>query len=149
MWAINDANDPYNRFKIGMGFAPIGGNGISANKFTGSFDGQGHVISNFSIDRSSLNFIGLFGVVGSGGLVQNIGLEGGSVTGQDVVGALAGRNEGGTVQNTYAAGQVEGDADTGGLIGRMQSTPPIAITIKRPSDNWMMMVKASREHMKR
>ncbi len=97
----------------GPGFTPIGN---SNTAFTGVFDGLGHTLSGLYIDTPSNNYVGLFGVVGSGGIVRDIGIVGGSVTGNFAVGELVGRNSG-TVSNTYATGSVTGSATVGGLVG--------------------------------
>ncbi|WP_158498615.1 filamentous hemagglutinin N-terminal domain-containing protein [Martelella endophytica] len=63
----------------GAGFEPIG-NGSS--QFTGTFDGEGHVITGLTINRSDTDYVGLFGSAGSGSILRNVGLVGGSVFGQ-------------------------------------------------------------------
>ena len=97
------------------GFGPIGG--LSA-AYTGTFDGQGHAVKNIFINQPGVatNFIGLFGNVGSGGVVKNVGVLGGSVTGVQVVGALVGSNAG-TLLNDYATASVAGQNVVGGLVG--------------------------------
>uniref|UniRef100_UPI0006C7CB34 YDG domain-containing protein n=1 Tax=Neptunomonas antarctica TaxID=619304 RepID=UPI0006C7CB34 len=96
---------------ITSGFAPI------SYGFSGSFDGLGHTISNLSIDRPSTNFVGLFGFTATGSVIDNVGLLGASVSGNDKVGGLVGRN-GGTISNSYATGSVHGEGyDVGGLVG--------------------------------
>ncbi|MEI9989831.1 MAG: GLUG motif-containing protein [Rhizomicrobium sp.] len=98
----------------GPGFTPIG----NSNAFTGVFDGLGHTLAGLYIDAPGNNNVGLFGVVGGGGIVRDIGLVGGSITGADNVGALVGGNFGGTVSNAYATGSVTGSTNVGGLVGR-------------------------------
>ncbi len=49
-------------------------------------------------------------------MVQNVGLVGGSVTGDNATGALVGSNYG-VVNNSYATTPVTGDFYTGGLVG--------------------------------
>ncbi len=98
----------------GAGFAPIGNN--TAN-FTGTFNGLGHTISGLTINRSSTNYVGLFGYIGSGGSVSNVGMVGGSVRGTSYVGGLVGYNAGDTVTNSYSTGSVAGVGYVGGLVG--------------------------------
>ena len=91
----------------GRDFNIIGNN---TTKFTGSFDGDGYAISNFSYSTTGMNFIGLFGYVGSEGEIKNLGMVNVDIdagTG-DNVGGLAGRNYG-TVSQCYATGAVAGD----------------------------------------
>ena len=101
-------------WKTGDGFSPIGS---ATTPFTGSFDGQGHTITGLSINRSSTDDVGLFGFVGTGGVVQNVVLVNATVSGQNNVGGLAGFNKG-TVSNSYATGSVSGVSNVGGLVGK-------------------------------
>jgi filamentous hemagglutinin family protein len=94
------------------GFVSIGN---SADKFTGDFNGNGHVISGLTISRNG-NYGGLFGYIDYTGSVEQIGLIGASVTGLAYIGALAGQNDG-TISRAYATGVVNGDSFVGGLVG--------------------------------
>ncbi|WP_321348694.1 GLUG motif-containing protein [Halopseudomonas oceani] len=108
----------------GAGFVPIG-NGT--NNYTGSFDGQGHVINGLAINNTATTtqHWGLFGV--NSGTIRDIGLAGGGVTVRGnnsyyYAGALAGYNYG-TISNAYATGNVSArstgsaSAYAGGLVG--------------------------------
>lgn len=97
------------------GFSPIGNS--SSYHFRGIFRGQGYKITGLTINRSSTNNVGLFGYVGSGGEVRDLGLEGGSVTGSSSAGGLAGCSSSGVISNCYATGPVIGTSFAGGLIG--------------------------------
>jgi len=118
-----------------------------ANSFSGTFDGNGHVVSGVYISNYSSDYQGLFGYVGSGGTIKNLGVTasfiyGGSFVGGLVgvsnrstitdcyttgtvkgynhnVGGLVGKNEGSTVTNCYTTGNVQGD---GGLVGSNEGT---------------------------
>ena len=95
-----------------VGWAPLGGT------FAATFDGRGHTISNLYINRPSTSYVGLFGLLGTGGNVRNLGIEGGSLTGNGDVGGLVGDNSG-TISACYTTGTVTGSADNvGGLVGR-------------------------------
>ena len=96
------------------GFVPIGS---TATKFTGAFNGQGYTIANLTINRPTTDEVGLFGYVGAGVTVRDVGLLGAAVTGRNQVGALAGINAG-TITRSYVAGIVNGTATyIGGLVG--------------------------------
>ena len=95
----------------GAGFDPIGD---ASQVFTGHFDGQDHIISGLVIDRPTQEYAGLFGV--SRGVIENVGLVGGSVTGSLFVGGVVGSNQG-TISNTYNTGDVTGSTVGGGLAG--------------------------------
>jgi filamentous hemagglutinin family protein len=98
-------------------FIPVGKDNA---RFLGVLDGQSHAIADLIINanlltgRPSPDFVGLFGVTGAGSILRNVGLVGGSVTGQ-YAGALAGQNSG-TVSNSYAAVDVIGTKVAGGLV---------------------------------
>ena len=105
-------------------FSPIGN---SSTRFTGSYNGDGHTISNLFIDRPTTNYIGLFGRIGvdanSATTIQNLGLTNVSITGNNDVGALVGFKRPGmlTVSNCYSTGSVTGtNSIAGGLVGQLQ-----------------------------
>ena len=88
--------------------------------FTGTFDGQGKTISNLFINRGSTNNVGLFGYVGSGGSVKNVGLKDPVVTGNVYVGGLVGNSIGPISACYVSGGTVTGtgnDGYVGGLVG--------------------------------
>ncbi len=98
----------------GAGFISIGRD--RDNCFTGTFDGRNFTINGIYIDRSSMDYIGLFGVVDRNGGVHNIGVVELDIIGNRYVGGLVGYNLG-TVSNSYAMGNITGDNSVGGLIG--------------------------------
>ncbi|WP_175426438.1 MBG domain-containing protein [Azospirillum brasilense] len=89
-----------------------------ANGFTGTFEGLGHTVSGLTINKSG-NYAGLIGRVGMNGVVRNIGVVGGSVSGAMLVGGLVGSNAG-TIANAYATGTVNGTERVGGLAGQSE-----------------------------
>ncbi|RTL89867.1 filamentous hemagglutinin N-terminal domain-containing protein [Ancylobacter aquaticus] len=96
------------------GFVPLGN---FDDRFSGSFDGQGRLISGLTINRATTDYVGLFGYVTNAGSLTNVGLIGGSITGQNYVGVLAGQVNG-TVAEVYATAAVTGGNNVGGLLGR-------------------------------
>jgi hypothetical protein len=108
----------------GAGFVPIG---TAATPFTGTFNGANMTIDALHIDRPGTDGVGLFGVV-SDGFISDLTLTGVSITGSVDVGALAGENIGGRVQdvNVLYGNVTATDAtltglsdgtDLGGLVG--------------------------------
>ena len=101
-----------------QGFMPIGN---STAKFAGTFDGLGHTISDLTINRPTVDNVGLFGFTGPGSVIQNVGLVLGTVSGKNNTGGLVGNNGIDTfvskVNNSYNTGTVNGGAGTGGLVG--------------------------------
>ncbi len=97
-------------WNAGAGFAPIG-------TFNGNFDGLGHTITGLVIVRPTENNVGLFSVVAGSSTISNLGLVGGSVSGNNYVGALVGFNNG-NISTSYATGSVSGSGNfAGGLVG--------------------------------
>ena len=92
--------------------------GNSVTKFTGAFDGNDNKVRNFTWIYSSKTYIGLFGYVGEGGQIRNLGMEDVnlSVLDGDCIGGLVGENHG-TITNCYCTGSVYGYRDVGGLVG--------------------------------
>ncbi|MFG1466311.1 MBG domain-containing protein [Xanthobacter sp. DSM 24535] len=102
----------------GAGFAPIGS---TSSYFYGTLDGQSHIISGLFINRGGQVGVGLFSDLGPGAKVFNLGLVGGSVTGDTAVGSLAGVNHG-ILTNVYTSATVSGSDQVGGLIGSNTAT---------------------------
>ena len=102
----------------GKGWQPIGTRvyGSIDQPFTGSFDGQGYEISDLSINRPDENSVALFGYVGCGAVIKNIGVVNANVTGDYNVGGLVGYSAG-NVTACYVTGSVAGSVGVGGLVG--------------------------------
>ena len=129
------------------GFQPLG-NQAGGPQFSGQFNGGFHAIDNLFIKPYATNdpqynpdysqYVGLFGVVTNTGLIENIALIGGSVTGTrpgngSYVGSLVGWNQGGTITTAYSTAAVSGFIGTltdnpgalpqiGGLVGQNDGT---------------------------
>jgi len=132
----------------GVNFFIIGG---QWHPFRGTFDGNGHTISNFSYTSADATYIGLFryaagteikdlGLIGpnvhvdrgdfhgclvgclDAGSITNCYVEAGSVSGNDYAGGLVGSSSG-VIANCYASCSVDGAGDdVGGLVGRNGGT---------------------------
>ena len=85
--------------------------------FAGEFDGNGHKISNLSLNFDLVSLLGLFGYLAPGGKVTQVGVENINVTGYSGVGGLVGRTRHGTISHCYSTGNVAGDSVVGGLVG--------------------------------
>ncbi len=97
------------------GFVPIGDIGW-LERFRGTFDGQGHVITDLYINRPDRSRVGLFGYVEEGAAVHNLGVANATVIGNMRAGILAGENHG-TINKVFSSGFVQGAWATGGLVG--------------------------------
>ena len=89
----------------GESWKPLGENNYHV--FTGTFDGNGHVISNLTVTADSSNYVGLFGYLGSSGTdarVANLRIANATVSGRSYVGTLAGCAEDATVTNCSVVG---------------------------------------------
>jgi len=102
---------PTRSWNSGQGFAPIG-----PAYFTGRFDGLGHVVAHLYVDRFNTSYLGLFAMIGSGGVVRGVGVEDAYVKGNQYIGALAGENDG-SIVDAWASGSVSAAFDVGGLVG--------------------------------
>lgn len=124
-------------------------------QFTGFFDGNSNIINNPIINQPSGSCVGLFGYVGPGGQICNLGVEDVNITGYAGVGGLAGINSGtitgcyttglvsgtgyyvggivgqnykGTIINCYSTGSVSGNDLVGGLVGYNSDYPSFLIS---------------------
>jgi hypothetical protein len=102
-------------YYIGGQFNKIGDD---STPFTGSFDGNGYTISNLAYTSLSGGYAGLFGNVGAGGMIKNLGLVNVDVDSREgsYTGSLAGANSG-VITDCYVAGSVSGVDFVGGMVG--------------------------------
>jgi hypothetical protein len=99
----------------GVALTPVG---TDAVRFGGVFDGKGHIVGNATIHLPDSDFVGLFGGLGPGSKIVNLGLENVTIQGRTFVGGLAGfHGASGSIATCYATGSVQGTGDIGGLVG--------------------------------
>ncbi|MBN1125000.1 MAG: hypothetical protein JXA82_08330 [Sedimentisphaerales bacterium] len=91
--------------------------GTSSKPFTGTFDGNGHIISNLTYTTNNyIQYVGLFGRTISSS-IQNLGLENVLFsTAGSTVGGVVGLN-GGVINACYVTGSISGSVGVGGLVG--------------------------------
>lgn len=105
----------------GKSWTPIGWNssGYITYSYGGTFDGQGHTISNLKIDTANNNQ-GLFGMV-SGATIENVNLQASIKTSSNIAGGIVGKATSVTIQNCGVQGSVQTgtgrSAYAGGIIG--------------------------------
>lgn len=90
----------------GAGFTPIGTifPFFGVLPFTGTLDGQSRTIDRLYINSPNPGHVGLFGLVGSAGVVKNLGLTRPSIGGTgNSVGGIAGTNDGLIFQSYVSA----------------------------------------------
>ena len=111
-----DSDDDY--WNGGGGWDPIGD---ADAPFTADFMGNRHTVSNLFIDRDTEDDVGLFGTVDSS-RISGVNLAVADVSGRHAVGSLRGNSIYGTVIDSHATGQVSGQDEVGGLVGRTWGT---------------------------
>ena len=94
-----------------ISWTPIG---IEDNSFSGTFDGNGHIISNMYVNRPNDDNNGLFGNANNG-YIKNLGIIKSLVIGKLANGGIVGIN--GVIKNLYSDSYVKGSAQTGGICG--------------------------------
>jgi hypothetical protein len=90
--------------------------GFQGTAFTGFFDGDSHILYNLTIFTTTTDCLGLFGSVGSGGQIRNLGIENANIYGVQYVSGLVGINDG-TITACYITGIVGGGCFVGDLVG--------------------------------
>ena len=101
--------------------------GFGGTPFTGAFDGGGHEVANLAIDAGSpeegRDFLGLFGVVSTGAVIQDLGVVNAAINGggnSDYIGCLAGAAFDATIEGCSATGTIASQFNSqalGGLVG--------------------------------
>ncbi len=92
--------------------------GNSGTSFTGSFDGNGHIIRDLTYTTTNaVNYVGLFGFTNNA-TIKNLGVENVNLsTGGSYAGGLVGYQNYGTIANCYSTGSVASSC-AGGLVGK-------------------------------
>lgn len=99
-------------------WTPIGSHEIGSNPYTGTFDGQGHSISGLYFNNPAKPFVGLFGVIGAGGKISNVGVSDSYFQFELLGGGICGLNMGGVLQNCSNSSTVIGKSQMiGGVCG--------------------------------
>lgn len=107
----------------GYDFQPIGSLvrcGSDGIPFTGTYDGNGHSIRNWNYQNPTRDTVGLFAYTINATL-RNVRLINVNVSGHTCVGALIGKQKGGSVSWSFSSGHVNGTNIIGGLIGWVSS----------------------------
>ncbi|MDR3477403.1 MAG: filamentous hemagglutinin N-terminal domain-containing protein [Gammaproteobacteria bacterium] len=114
----------------GIGFVPIAFDNSSGypSVYTGTFDGQYHILNNMLITDSPASFSGAAGFIArldTNGVIENLGLTNAFMTTTNGntydVGVLAGTSDG-LIQRSFATGTIQHvGAYIGGLVGDMSS----------------------------
>ena len=134
---------------IDLGGHIIYGFGDGSGSFNGTFDGQGHTISNFVIEHKTFNQVGtgLFNYcskyAGDGGTIKNLNVSNANVTGPKSVGVIVGAAYNGfTIENCRVSNSVVNATEkrAGGLVGYIEG----GTTVKNCSvENTKIYTKSS------
>lgn len=101
-------------------FTPIGFD--DKNRFEGIFEGNGHTISGINITGVSYSDVGLFGVIGNDGIVNNVSVKDSRFTARYRAGGIAGYNWG-IIDNCHNKNTTIETAETsGGIAGKNEGT---------------------------
>jgi hypothetical protein len=112
-----DCSDTVN-WNESSGFDPIGG---TFDKLIGSFDGNGYSVDELYINRSSENYVGLFGSLGGSGNITNVAVENVNITGSKYTAGLVGNSnsESSNIINVSSSGVIQSNNDfVGGVVGK-------------------------------
>ncbi|MFC2188631.1 T9SS type A sorting domain-containing protein [Fulvivirgaceae bacterium LMO-SS25] len=123
-------------WNCGAGWSPIGkattvpfsATSFSNRPFTGTYNGGDYTISGLTINRPTLNYVGLFGLVsGSSSSINRISLTNANVIGFRYVGSLIGLSLNAQIAWVSTSGSVRGvgdfnSRDVGGIVGFMRGT---------------------------
>lgn len=119
--------------------------GTISKPFTGTFDGKGHIISGL-VKENSTEPVGLFGVIGSGAEVSNVGVVNCIFSSTADAGGIAGINEG-TITDSYIynispgngapiAASGTGKTDNCFVLNTINDPAEIAYKLNRSSQTW-------------
>ena len=105
-------------------WTPLGNGSSSSNYFLGTFNGNNHLISGYTIGTATTpyanKYSGLIGYLGTGGTIKNIGVSGTIYANACYVGGIVGFNTG-KVEYSYNNGNITGSesyySGYGGIAG--------------------------------
>jgi hypothetical protein len=98
------------------GWTPIAG-------FTGTLNGNGHIIRGLSYNNSATNSVGLFSTTNTGATITKLGIEDANLVGNADVGGIVGLAIGTTITECYVANSyIEGRDHVGSIAGALKTT---------------------------
>lgn len=101
-------------WEIYEGWSPIGDNTTSLNMFSGTFSGNGKIISNLLINNSSLNYASLFSY--NIGIISNLNVSDINITCKRFTGGVCGYNYS-KINNCRTSGSIVCSERAGGIAG--------------------------------
>ena len=85
-------------------------------QFRGIFNGNGHVIRNLKVEKTTNPAFGFFGSAKKA-TIENLGIENATVKGASHGGIIIGSITECTINNCYSTGSINGNQNVGGLVG--------------------------------
>ena len=85
-------------------------------QFRGIFNGNGHVIRNLKVEKTTNPAFGFFGSAKKA-TIENLGIENAKVKGASHGGIIIGSITDCTINNCYSTGSINGNQHVGGLVG--------------------------------
>ncbi len=105
-------------WNIGEGWKPIGG---WSNGLAGSYNGNGFIIENLTIDYEGYDsYKSLFQELAPGGLIENVKMRNVDVQGNSFVSALVAYQRGGEIRNSSAEVSIRANNNVGGLVAQSE-----------------------------
>ena len=87
------------------------------NPFTGSLNGEGHVVKGIRIEQETEDYIGIFGLLDGGAYIHDISFDNLHVEGSYYVGGIAGYAEDFHLEKVRVWGVIQGTYGVSGFIG--------------------------------
>ncbi len=102
------------------GFVAIGN---ATSNYQGTFDGNSYTINGLHINADSSYYQGLFGYIGTDGVVKNVSVINANIKGSQYVGAISGQNDGTIISSYVDNATVESISfNVGGISGYNKGT---------------------------
>ncbi|MEI6750414.1 MAG: choice-of-anchor Q domain-containing protein, partial [Bacteroidota bacterium] len=132
---LQTADIDLSAYSTDPGWVPIGD---ATTKFTGSYDGGGHKIKKLYINRTGVQYQGLFGYTSSA-TIKNLGVEVNIYSNTTNVGGLAGYAKATNISKCYTKGSIIGYNYTAGLIGQAVGSPAFSQGLNGPESVLMTL----------
>ena len=127
------------------GWQPIGN---PPSSFMGTFNGNGHTISNLWINRPDDKYIGLFGCV-EGGSILNLNLDDANYLGESSIGGIVGSfspyNGSASISSCFFSGKISGTYNVGGIAGEASGDNEYTVEITNCSTDCIIDASENNE----
>lgn len=98
--------------------------------FTGTFDGNGHIINGLNINSIDANELALFAKT-TGATIKKLGIENARLIGKNDIAGLVGQMNGGSIEECYVSNSyIEGNDHVASLVGRLADNAGVRAEVK-------------------